>query len=150
MTHEDIATLVKTNLADVRMYAIQLFIENLLERRNYPDGVPRYRLTDLNTGQPIVDIAGFINAVTGSSIKTSYPYNGDGLQTDRITGFFVTLTNIEVQFLQYSESDLFFSQYYDFTNDNRNKYHISFYMGYVNDSDTQLPLKTQYVRLQLK
>ncbi|WP_396190524.1 hypothetical protein [Flavobacterium sp.] len=151
MTSAELATMLKANLADNRMYSIQLFVQDLIARTRHPDGIDQYRITNLTTGLKITSLAEFIAAIDSATISARFPYtNSEGMQSDRVTGFNVVPTNLEVELSPYAASDTFYSQFHDFSDPSKNKFAFMFHAGYMNDGDTVLPLKTFYVRLYRK
>lgn len=148
MTPANLVTAVQANLADDRMYGIQLFIEKLLKRTTYGDGIEQYRMTNLTTAAKITSMADFVAAITTAGTKANFPYTGEGMQPDRVVGFEVNLTNIEVEFHPLARDDQFFSQMYDFSV--KKKFQFMLHMGYMNDGDEVVPLKVYYIRLVRK
>lgn len=145
MTPANIVTVLQSNLADNRMYGVQLFIENLLKRNKYGDGIEQYRITNLTTAAKITTIAEFSAAIEAASVKPVFPYTNEGMSSDRVVGFDVYLENIEVEFNSNSTEDSFFSQFFDF--DKKKKFKFLMHVGYMNDGDEVVPLKVYYVRL---
>lgn len=145
MTPANLVTTLRNNLADDRMYGIQLFIERLLKRTKFGEGIEQYRITNTATNTKITSITEFANAIAEASLSASFPYNGEGMAADRVVGFEVLLTNLEVQFQPQASEDAFFSKMYDFKNGQ--KYRFMFHLGYMNDGDDAMPLKVYYIRL---
>lgn len=148
MTPANLVTVLQANLADDRMYGIQLFIEKLLKRTTYGDGIEQYRITNLNGNVKITSVAAFSAAIAQANVVPVFPYQNEGMSSDRVVGFDVVLTNLEVEFHSSSRDDAFFSQYYDF--DNKKKFQFTLHLGYMNDGDEVLPLKVYYIRLSRK
>lgn len=148
MTPANLVTVLQANLVDDRMYGIQLFIEKLLKRATYGDGIEQYRITNLNDGTKITTVAAFSAAIAAANVVPMFPYQNEGMSSDRVVGFDVLLTNLEVEFNSNSRDDSFFSQYYDF--DKKKKFQFTMHLGYMNDGDELLPLKVYYVRLSRK
>lgn len=145
MTPANLVSAIQANLTDNRMYGVQLFIEKLLKRTTYSPDIVQYRITNLTTNTKITTLAEFSAAITQAGVKASFPYNGEGMQPDRVVGFEVNLTNIEVEFHPLSKDDAFFSQMYDFSK--KTKFQFTFHMGYMSDGDEVLPLKIYFPRL---
>ena len=146
-TKAQIAANVKANLADPRMHGICLFIDALIKRNKPEIGLPVYRITNKVTGTPITSVADFIAAVSADHLTHSYPFQGERNNSDRVTGYSVVLTNMTVEFDVNSKEDLFFTDQYNYFADFGRLYNFSFHMAYLNDADTELPVKTASVRL---
>lgn len=140
-TPAQITTLLKANLNDVRMHSTCLFLKDLIERKNPEPGVNRYRIKNIATSTFIESVDAFIAAIDSSFIMQSYPYAGERLSGDRVTGFEITPMNLVVEFHKDSGED--------------DRYHsgpvylglVTFYMAYMNDMDNTVPLKISSVRL---
>lgn len=145
MNNAEIVSTIQANLSDKRMYGIQLFIERLLTRTHYGNGIEQYRVRNKTTNALITNLAGLSAAIAADKITASFPYNGEGMSSDRVVGFDVTLSNLQVEFSPHADDDAFFSQYYSF--DKGQKYGFMFHIAYMNDGDETVPLKVYYVRL---
>lgn len=146
---QDIATVVtniKTNLRDLRMQGIALFINDLIARSSPEVGVPRYRITSKSTGAVIESFDQFIDAVTPTNARQSYPYTGERLSSDRVVGYYVLLRDLEVRFNSVSGDDIELGRVSNLRFEN-NVYYPAFYMAYLNDADPDLPVKITSVRL---
>lgn len=153
MTHPAAATLIpmiQANLGDIRMLSIQLFIEKLIERSRYGDGIDRYRIKNTTTDTFITSLSDFKAAITGPDLDLSYPYGSlEEIRGDRVTGVEVTPLNLEVQFNHHSSEDAFFSTMYDV--EKVNKYKFILHMSYMNDSGDDAPaMKIYHIRLVRK
>ena len=148
-TKAQVAANLKDNLADKRMHGICLFIDSLIERNNPEIGIPVYRIKNKITGNPITSVADFISAISGDHLTQSYPFQGERNNTDRVTGYIVTLTNMVLEFDINSQEDLFYSNHYNFFADFGRLYNFSFHMAYLNDADPTLAVKTTSVRLSI-
>lgn len=146
-TNAQVASNIKNNLADERMQGICLFIDSFIKRNKPEIGIPVYRIKNKTTGNFITSIAEFIAAVSGDALKQEYPFQGERASGDRVTGYNVTLTNLELTFNIHSKEDEFFTNHYNYFADYDRPYQFSLYMAYVNDADTALPVKISSIRL---
>lgn len=135
--------LLVLNLRDERMTSTALFIQELLQRREHGGGIEQYRIYNTTTGLPVTSLEQFIAEIDPAHIQMSYPYEGERLQTDRVTGFWVRLGNFEVRWDHMAQSDRRFSSMYDLTHQR----YFQLCMVYMNDGDEVLPLKISYVKL---
>lgn len=140
-TQAQLVTTIKSALGDNRMHGICLFIQDLLERKNPEVGVPKYRIKNKIGGADIKTVAEFIAAIDASYIEQSYPYQGERFSGDRVTGFNLMPMNLQVLFDNVSQEDNFYSPGGDF------KYVLCFYVAYMNDGDSTVPMKVSGVRL---
>lgn len=143
ITNARIKQLLELNLRDERMTASALFIQTLIERKNHGGGIERYRIKNTVTGQWVTSVEEFITQLDANEIKLSYPFEGEKLQGDRVTGFLVDLTNFEVQWNHHSISDRPHLTFFDIGSQ---KY-FQFYLIYMNDGDEVIPLKISYTKL---
>lgn len=147
LTNTQIVAIINTNFADLRMMASSLYVNKLLKRTTYGGGIPQYRMTNKTTGQPITSEAEFLTAIAAEDFTVNFPFDFDQRNTDRVTGFYVTVKNIEVRFTEHAEEDDVYSQYVDFARFPNHVYGIQFYFGYMNDGDADVPLKLIFQRL---
>lgn len=146
-TPTQIAQNLKDNLDDPRMLSAALFIQDLLERKAPEVNIPQWRITNAATQTPIKSVAEFITSVDSTKLQVSYPYQGERFSGDRVTGYELIPTNIELRFHLYSEEDKQFALKYSFFSECDVVYQFCFYMAYMNDSDTALPLKISSLRI---
>ena len=146
-TPTQIAQNLKANLDDPRMLSAALLIQDLLERQAPEVGVPQWRMTNTATQMPIKSVAEFIAAVDATQLQSSYPYQGERFNGDRVSGYELTPLNIALRFHLNSEEDKQFALKYSFFSECDVVYRFCFYMAYMNDSDAALPLKISSVRI---
>ena len=135
--------LLTLNLRDERMTSAALFIQNLIARDRYGSGIEQYRIKNLLTGEWVTSLEQFILQLDESKIRLEYPYEGERLQTGRVTGFVIRLDQYEVQWGVRTFSDQRFSNFFDF----ETQRHFQFMMAYMNDGDEALPVKISFVKL---
>lgn len=138
---------LRANLQDPRTHGICLFIERLVKRQKPEIGLPVYRIIDRTTGLEVKTVDEFIAALDPATLDQSYPYGGERLSGDRVTGYELVVENLEVRFNIYSDEDLQFSDHSNFFGDFGSIYRFCFYMAYMNDMDTDLQVKISSVRL---
>lgn len=148
MTPANLVTILRANLTDDRMYGVQLFIERLLKRTRHGDGIAQYRIVDTTNASDITSLADFSNAIAEANVVPAFPWNGEGMSSDRVVGFDVLLKNLEVNFHPLSAEDEVFSRQYDFGQ--MQKYQFMLHVAYMNDGDEVLPLKVYWIRLVRK
>ena len=146
-TNAQIVASLKQSLADIRSFAISLFIKEMLERKNPKTGIAKYRIKNKTTGVDVTTVDAFIAAITDAEVEVKYPFGSIAHQTDRITGFNVIVNNLEARFTIKSEDDFINGEFIGaFVEDNA-PVRFQFHMAYLNDGDTDLPLKVINVRL---
>ena len=143
ITPARVKELLTLNLRDERVTSAALFIQNLIARDRYGSGIEQYRIKNLLTGKWVTSLEQFILQLDESKIRLEYPYEGERLQTDRVTGFVIRLDQYEVQWGVRTFSDQRFSNFFDF----ETQRHFQFMMAYMNDADEALPLKISFVKL---
>lgn len=143
ITQERVKELLQLNLRDERMTASVLFIKGLIARKKHGAGIEQYRILNKTTGQWITTVDQFIDQLQADKLFLAYPYEGEKLQGDRVTGFLVTLDNYEIVWNNVARSDDLFSGIFDLGSQ---KY-FQFYLIYMNDGDLDLPLKISYTKL---
>lgn len=143
ITYARVQQLLQLNLRDERVTSAVLFIQTLIERKNYGGGIERYRIKNKTTGNWVTSVEEFIDQIDANHIKMAYPYEGEKLQGDRITGFLVDLTNFEVQWTYESPADRPFLTFFDVACQR----YFQFYLTYLNDGDEVIPLKISYTKL---
>ena len=143
ITNARVKQLIQLNLRDERMTSSALFVGRIIERRKHGAGVDQYRIKNLVTGEFITSLDEFIDQIDESKLHLTFPYEGERLQTDRVTGFLVTLDQYEVQWSRVAEADKTFSSIFDINSQK----HFQFCLVYMNDGDEELPLKISYPKL---
>ena len=143
ITNARIKQLLELNLRDERMTASALFIHTLIERKVHGGGIERYRIKNKTTGQWVTSVEQFIAEIDETQIKLAYPFEGEKLQGDRVTGFLVDLSNFEVQWHYEAKSDRPFLTFFDVGTQR----YFQFYLIYMNDGDEIIPLKISYTKL---
>lgn len=147
LTKANIAAIIKANFADDRIFSAPLFVSKLLARQVNGGGIPQYRMTNKTTGQLITTEAQYLAALDAEDFMINYPFDSEAQSTDRVTGFYVTVKNIEIRFNTHSQEDAFFARFLDFGHHPDRVYGIQMYLGYMNDGDAVLPIKLIYQRM---
>ena len=143
ITVERVKELLDLNLRDERMAASALFISQLVARKRFGSGIEQYRIKNIVTDTWITSLEEFITQIDPAQLYLSYPYQGEKLQGDRVTGFMVTLDNLKVVWDSNARSDFPFTGIYDFKSQNT----FQFYLAYMNDGDLEVPLKISFLKL---
>lgn len=146
-TPEQIKTALVTNLNDLRMHGICLYINDLIARQNPEFTVPAYRIRNKSNNTFIENITQFKTAITSSDIKQIAPFLGERLSNDRVMGFGVVPTNLQLSFSIHSKEDIRFSDQQNYFSDYGALYNFQFFMCYMNDGDETVPVKVSSVRL---
>lgn len=138
---------IKLNMADPRMQGICLFVQEVLERKNFISPIKRYRVVDQASGNSITSVTEFIAALRGDAVTMSYPFKGARFDTDRITGYNVRVENLHVVFDPYAEDDAMFDELYGFSHRAGTVFKFQLYMAYLNDADPDMEVKICNIRL---
>ena len=146
-TIEQIKTGLVANLNDPRMHGICLFINDLVTRKRPEVTVPTYRVMNTTTSSLITNVDGFIAAIAANTLVQSYPYQGGKLSNDRVTGYTLRPSNLQVKFSIHSKEDELFADGQNYFADYDATYNVQFMMAYMNDGDTGVPVKISSVRL---
>ena len=144
LINSDIVQILKDNLADERMFAHALMISQLASRDDAEDTIEIKRIFDTKTNAFVDDLAGYLLALDSDELRLEYPWIGEKVGGDRCTGFYVTPTNLEVVFNEWSRYDVFFS---DLGYDLNRRWNIMFYVVYMNDADPNMTLKISWTKL---
>lgn len=142
ISQTELKDILDKNFADMRSTAILLFVRDLLERRKHGGGIEQYRLTNKLTNTKITTVDEFIAAIDVDSLKMSYYRFADKMSGDRTHPFAVTVENIEVEFLKFSEEDAAYTSTYGVTASR-----VRFLINYLSDADPDLPLKVFEIKL---
>lgn len=143
ISKERVKELLQLNLRDERITSAALFISNIVQRKTYGSGVEQYRIKNTLTGQWVTSLDEFINSISQDDVFLSYPYEGERLAGDKVTGFLATIDHFEVIWNPESKSDKDFASFFDL----KTQKLFQFLMVYMNDGDTTLPVKATYVKL---
>lgn len=146
-TIEQVTDNLKANLDDPRMHAMCLFIDSLIKRPSEDDQFSVFRIYNVAASFEIETIEDFIENINHNFVIQSYPFSGERLGGDRVTGYNLTLSNLEVRFDHNSADDVEYSKQSNFFGDYGCVYLFSFYMAYMNDNDIVLPLKISSIKL---
>jgi hypothetical protein len=136
-----------TNLSDPRMHSICLYINDLITRQAPEVTVSTHRVWNTTTNVAVQNFEQFRSAIVAQSMLQAHPYQGEKISNDRVMGYTLVPTNLEVRFNIHSEEDLRFSQHQNYFADFNSTYRFSFLMAYMNDADQAVPLKISSVRL---
>lgn len=146
-TTEQIKTALVANLNDLRMHGICLYINDLITRQTPESTVPAYRIYNKANNSFIENITQFKTAIVASQLKQIAPFLGERLSNDRVMGFNVVPTNLELVFSIHSKEDVRFSDQQNYFSDYGAVYNFQFFMCYMNDGDEIVPVKVSSVRL---
>lgn len=134
---------IVANFADPRIASIQLFINQLISRKDHGNGIDQYRLTNKTTNAPITSIDDFLAAIDVTNINFGYYFYSDAITGDRVHPTYITLENISVSLNVHSYEDNVFRM-------QGAGEKILFLINYIADGDTVLPLKIYEVKLVSK
>lgn len=140
LTEAALKTLITANLADDKLYGIQLLLTELIKREKHDAVIPQYRMQ--NNLVDVTTLAGLISAIPAATVKietTTTYFNSAALSTVPIV---VTFPDIKVVVNSKFLSDSKLAVQHGTGN-----YKLAFVMGYVNDGDAALPLKIVNVLL---
>ena len=143
ITKARVKELLQINLRDERMSAIAFFINNLIQRKTHGSGIEQYRIKNTLTGQWVTSLEDFIAQIDAENLFLSYPYEGERLQSDRVTGFLATIDHYQVLWDNNAKSDKDFASFFDLSSQR----FFQFFLVYMNDGDTEVPLKASYIKL---
>ena len=142
MTPANLVSAIQANLTDDRMYGVQLFIEKLLKRTIYGDGIEQYRVKDKVTNTMVTNLADFIAKLDANSLRPDYYYYSDKMEGDRVHPTAVNLSNFEVTLDEHAPEDsIYFSMF------GKGSKNILILMNYLSDADPVLPMKIFEIRL---
>ena len=134
MTDAQIKTLVADNLASDKLYGTQLYLTNLIERKSFDAAIPRYRLR--YNDADITSLSALIDAIAASAVKitaSSAYYSAAALCGIPVVVSFPQITaTLDSRF----ESDAALAM-----QNGAGTFTLCFVMNYVNDGDSDLPLK---------
>jgi len=142
LTNAIAKTTLVDNLNDIRISAIMLFLERLIERKVHGGGINQYRIKNKLTDTYITSLADFILAIDEAELTYDFNYSGDKAEADRLRSLIIIPNNFIIELDSHTdEDDLYFSRYGKSVN------RIMFLLNYMNDGDTVLPLKVFDIRL---
>ena len=142
LTNAIAKTTLIDNLNDIRISAITLFLERLIERKVHGGGINQYRIKNKLTDTYITSLADFILAIDETELTYDFNYSGDKAEADRLRSLIIIPNNFIIELDSHTdEDDLYFSRYGKSVN------RIMFLLNYMNDGDTVLPLKVFDIRL---
>lgn len=130
------------NFQDVRISAIQLYIQRLLRRNRVSAGVNEYRVKNIVTGEYVTSMNEFETLMSTQDLTMSYHFNSDRMSGDRTHPVLVVLDNLQVELNPDSpEDELFINNYGRLVN------RIAFSLNYLSDGDEDIPVKIFEVKL---
>lgn len=147
MTKAQLKTVLVDNLQDDRLFAIQAYLEALIERRTYGGGINQYRIKDSVTNSYITSLSDFISKLDANSLFYSYDYNCRMIDVDKTHPFILSPGNFIVELDPNSGEDSLYTSKFGEGLGQTYRYNIFFYINYLADIDTTLPLKITDVRL---
>lgn len=130
------------NFQDIRISAIQLYIQRLLRRNKFSAGVSEYRIRNLLTGEYVTTMAEFETLMSTQPLTMSYHFNSDKMTGDRTHPVLVVLDNLQVELTpNSSEDEIYINSFGRLVN------RIAFSLNYLSDGDLDLPIKIFEVKL---
>ena len=130
------------NFQDVRISAIQLYIQRLLRRNRVSAGVNEYRVKNIITGEYVTSMNEFETLMSTQDLTMSYHFNSDRMSGDSTHPVLVVLDTLQVELNPNSnEDEIFINTYGRLVN------RIAFSLNYMSDSDLDLPVKIFEVKL---
>jgi len=142
LTNATAKTTLVDNLNDIRISAITLFINRLIERKVHGGGINQYRIKNKTTDTYITSVSDFILALDENELTYDFNYSGDKAEADRLRSLIIIPNNFIIELDGHTdEDDLYFSRYGKTVN------RIMFLLNYMNDGDSVLPIKVFDVRL---
>jgi hypothetical protein len=134
LTEANLKSLIADNLADVKLFGIQLYLTELIEREKYDSVTPQYRMqSDL---VDITNLDDLIAAIPTADMKATANASYFGAYGISTLPFVVEFPNIKVSVAAKYISDAKLAIQHGTGN-----YKLCFVMGYFNDGDPALPLK---------
>lgn len=141
MTNLEIKNIISNNLTDNRMFSIQLFINNLIARTKFGNGINQYRIKNTTTNTYITNLSEFITNIDETKLRYNYYFSNEVTESDKVHPFIVSINNYIVELDKDIEEDMVYTNM--FGNNSR----IAFLMSYVSDGDSVLPIKLINVKL---
>ena len=130
-----------TSLNSDYALVINLFLEGLIERKVFGDGLEQYRVYDKNADKFITSKDELIAAISEDRIEYGEVKESGNTSGEYIIPVYVIPTNLSVTLNRHSNEDYrYLSKFGDSSA-------ICFYMTYMNDLDTTFPLKVFNVKL---
>lgn len=154
MTKAQLVTLLKSNIADTRLFAVKLFLEELITRQQHSSGIEQHRVYTLvpsvipggeKTKNYITTLEELLTAITPSDIKLEYMYGSFKVTGSTTPPVSLTLTNLIVELDHASDEDEVYIRHWG---GSEIKKQLAFTLTYVNDNDAVLPLKIVNVILR--
>ena len=141
ITNTEVKDVIVKNFADIRISAIVLFVNKLIDRGPVIEGIEQYRIKDEATGKRIKSLDEFLAAIDPNNLTVEYYRYSDKMTGDRTHPVCVTLNNITIELDSSTREDVWFAGYA------RGTYKLMFLINYISDSDDVLPLKIFEVKL---
>lgn len=134
LTEAALKSLISANLADDKLYGIQLLLTELIKREKHDAVIPEYRIQ--NNSVDVTSFSALLAAIPAATVKiettTSY-FTSAALSTIPIV---VTFPDIKVVVNSKFLSDAKLAVQHG-----TGTYKLAFVLGYLNDGDAVLPLK---------
>lgn len=141
ITSQQVKDILVQNFADIRITSITLFLEKLIERKSFSEGIEQYRITDSVTNSKVTSLTDFIAKLDPGTLNTDYFYDIAVQGNGHVHPLAVVPTNFKVELTEHSEEDVLFTRRYGKVS------RICFIVNYLSDGDTELPMKILDVRL---
>jgi hypothetical protein len=142
LTPADFKAIISANFDDNRIFAIQSFVSNLIERKRFSDGINQFRIKDTNDGTFVTSLANFVSKIDDTKLSVGYHLFTDVMLGDRVHPMVASIGNLEVELNKHSaEDEIYFTMF------GENVKKIMFIISYISDGDTVLPLKIIEIKL---
>jgi len=141
ITKSQVRQIITTNLNDIRMSSIQLFIDQFISRKVHGDGIEQYRIKDTLTDTYITSLNEFISKLDENHISYGYSMNSSIQSGEIITPMYILLNQYLVTLDENSDEDDVYVSRFGFSKT------IALHATYMNDGDMSVPLKIYSVKL---
>ncbi len=125
-------------------YPIYLFLNELIKRNNYTQASGLYRVMNSTTNNAIASVEEFLDALSPTSVVARFNFNAS-FDASIPRSLHVTASNLIVKLDSTNSDDQIWLEKYG-----SKATYVRFYMNYLTDLDSAIPLKVCDIRLVSK
>jgi len=139
--NNELISYIKSFVLNPMGYPIYLFLNELIKRNSYTQSSTLYRITNNVTNNPVVSVEDFLDSLSSTSAIARFNFNAS-FDASIPRSLHVTASNLIVKLDSTNSDDQIWLEKYG-----SKATYVRFYMNYLTDLDSAIPLKVCDIRL---
>lgn len=139
--NNELISYIKSFVLNPMGYPIYLFLNELIKRNSYTQSSTLYRVTNNVTNNPVVSVEDFLDSLSSTNVIARFNFNAS-FDASIPRSLHVTASNLIVKLDSTNSDDQIWLEKYG-----SKATYVRFYMNYLADLDSAIPLKVYDIRL---